>query len=96
MAHSFLGHIIDGSLQRGLTMRLAEQRGVEEIRAGRFVVINGRERQFFAMITDVALQSSESAALEVGPDSSRQGELMRKMLAGSVTYATVTIRPQRV
>jgi hypothetical protein len=62
MTQSLLGHAVEGSRQRGLTIRLDQSRHVEEVRAGRFVVINGSERQFFAMITDFTLQSSSPQA----------------------------------
>jgi DNA helicase HerA-like ATPase len=96
MTHSLLGHIVEGSLQRGLTMRLGEERGVEEIRAGRFVVIDGNERQFFAMITDVSLlSSSQSAVIDLaGSTGVAGGALMQKMLSGAVTYANVSLRTQ--
>jgi len=96
MTHTLLGHVVEGSLLRGLTMRLDGNRSVEEIRAGRFVVVDGAERQFFAMITDVTLLSTSQQALVDGAEgtSSAFQSALRKILSGTITYASVTLRPQ--
>jgi len=96
MTHTLLGHVVEGSLLRGLTMRLDGNRSVEEIRAGRFVVVDGAERQFFAMITDVTLLSTSQQALVDGAEGTNSAfqSALRKILSGTITYASVTLRPQ--
>ncbi len=52
-----LGVVTSGSLQSGIKMRLAGEHSVEDLRAGKFVVIDGARHEFFAMITDAILMS---------------------------------------
>lgn len=85
-----LGVVTSGSLTDGLEMRLAPNQSVETIRAGKFVVIEGNENQFFCMITDVRLDASSSDILR---DPPQQQSLLAAALAGDHTYATVSLKP---
>ena len=86
-----IGQVISGSLLNGLTMKLHADQPIEEIRAGKFVVIQGDKSEFFSMITDVTLSTSAQGLLDNPP--SRDDELMHKVLAGTTTYGTVALRP---
>src|SRR5689334_3207775 len=86
-----LGMVIKGSLSDGLEMKLADGRSVEEVRAGRFVVVHGERLRFFSMITNVALQASNPRILANPPGP--EDTLHRQVLAGSGTYGTVELRP---
>ena len=86
-----IGQVISGSLLNGLTMKLHPDQPIEEIRAGKFVVIQGDKSEFFSMITDVTLSTSAQGLLDNPP--SRDDELMHKVLAGTTTYGTVALRP---
>jgi uncharacterized protein len=90
-----IGVIVRGSLTDGLEMRLDERESVEDIRAGKFVVIEGEKSAFFCMITDVRLDATNPAIL-VDPPASPDDEgdvLMRQVLAGTSTYGTVVLKP---
>ena len=50
-----MGTVVRGSLQAGIQMKLTGADSVEDIRAGKFVVVDGVRHEFFAMITDVTL-----------------------------------------
>ncbi|MEE9251882.1 MAG: ATP-binding protein, partial [Thermodesulfobacteriota bacterium] len=86
-----LGLITRGSLVEGLEMKLSPERSIEEIKVGKFVVIEGLLHRFFSLITDVRLDSSSPDALTNPP--SMDDEVMRSVLAGTSTYATVELRP---
>lgn len=86
-----IGQIVSGSLADGLTMRLHPEQSVEDIRAGKFVVVDGAKYQFFSMITDVALGTSTRGLLENPPR--RNDGLMQEVLSGTSTYADVALRP---
>ena len=86
-----IGQVISGSLLNGLTMKLHADQPIEEIRAGKFVVIQGDKSEFFSMITDVTLSTSAQGLLDNPPR--RDDELMHKVLAGTTTYGTVALRP---
>lgn len=89
-----LGVITKGSLQAGLTMKLDGSVSVEEIGAGKFVVIDGAEHDFFAMITDVALESASPAILAHPPAGvGTVDQTLRNILAGTSIYGTLTLRP---
>ncbi len=64
---------------------------VEEIKAGKFVVIEGQQNDFFSMITDVRLDATNPDILVNPPDWS--DGLMHKVLDGTSTYVVVSLRP---
>jgi len=86
-----IGIITRGSLIEGVEMKLAPQRSVEDVKAGKFVVIEGEKNDFFSMITDVRLDSTSPQILVHPP--SRDDLLMREVLIGTSAYATVMLRP---
>ena len=86
-----VGQIVSGSLAKGLSMKLNSNESVEDIRAGKFVVVDGEKHQFFSMITDVILDTSAQGLLANPP--SRENHLMRQVLSGTTTYGTVELRP---
>src|SRR5579883_1822256 len=90
-----MGAIIKGSLQTGLAMKLDGARCVEDVRAGKFVVIDGAEHEFFAMITDVTLESASPAVLSHPPTGGpgSRDETLRRILSGTSIYGTLTLRP---
>lgn len=86
-----IGTITRGSLIEGVEMRLAPHQSIEDIKAGKFVVIEGEKNDFFSMITDVRLDTTSPQILVHPPD--RDDLLMREVLAGTSAYATVMLRP---
>ena len=84
-----LGFIARGSLSEGLEMRLAEGRSVEDLRVGQFVVVQGERNQYFAMLNDVSLASTHPGVMLTPP----QGELARRVMAGTSTFGNVKLRP---
>src|SRR5687768_10568895 len=86
-----VGIIVRGSLAQGLEMKLCDGRTVEDMRAGRFVVVEGERFRYFSMITNVALAAANPQVLlnPPGPDE----VLHRRVLAGTGTYGTVELRP---
>ncbi|MGC8667170.1 MAG: helicase HerA domain-containing protein [Chthonomonadales bacterium] len=86
-----LGVIVRGSLARGLEMKLAPNHPVEDLRAGRLVVVEGRSHIFYALITNVTL-SALSDKLVLNPPAEEEG-FLRKVLEGTGAYVTVELRP---
>jgi len=86
-----LGIITSGSLVEGLQMRLNSHRSIEEVKAGKFVVVSGQYHQFFSLITDVSLDSSSPNIL-INPPA-KDEKLLRNVLAGTNTYGTVELKP---
>ncbi len=86
-----LGTVIGGSLTQGLEVRLAPERSVEEMAAGRYVTIQGRTQKFFGMITDVELRATSDAVLRAPPDP--DDAFLREVLTGTTAYAVLKVMP---
>src|SRR4029434_848271 len=86
-----VGVIVSGSLIGGLEMKLDEWYSVEDVRAGKFVVIEGGKSRFLLMGTDVRLDATSQQVLSNPPDE--EEDLMRQVLHGTATYGTVCLRP---
>ena len=91
MKETPLGSVIQGSLTKGLEIRLLPDVSVEEMRVGKFLVIQGTRSRFFCLLTDVALGTSNLRILANPP--SIEDSLMREVLAGSGTYGTIELAP---
>jgi DNA helicase HerA-like ATPase len=86
-----VGVITHGSLGQGVEMKLDPARSVETVRSGTFVVVEGARYDFFSLITDLKIEAANEAILLHPPG--REDELLRQILHGSSTYATVALRP---
>ncbi len=87
-----VGVLTNGSLGAGVEMKLDPARSVETVRAGTFVVVEGETFDFFSLITDVRIDAANEGILLHPPG--REDELLRRVLQGSGTYATVSLKPQ--
>ncbi len=86
-----IGIITRGSLLDGVEMTLDAAESVEDIKAGRFVVVEGDKHDFFSLITDIRLDATSDEVLRHPPG--RDDEVLRKVLQGTATFATVSLRP---
>ncbi|MEA5599113.1 ATP-binding protein [Rivularia sp. UHCC 0363] len=86
-----LGSVIQGSLTGGLEVRLHPDILVEDMRVGKFLVVQGVRSRFFCMLTDVALGISNQRIVAHPP--SWEDTFMREILAGSGTYGTINLAP---
>jgi hypothetical protein len=86
-----LGSVIQGSLSAGLEVRLHPDVSVEDMRVGKFLVVQGMRSRFFCMLTDVTLGTSSLRILANPP--SPDDDFLREVLAGSGTFGTVNLTP---
>ncbi|MCG8347974.1 MAG: ATP-binding protein [Chloroflexales bacterium] len=86
-----LGVVTSGSLIEGLTARLEARESVEDMRVGKFVVIQGEKHEFFSMITDVVLEATNQKVLIDPPNSDL---FIHEVLAGTSTYGAITLMPR--
>ena len=86
-----IAHVIQGSLLEGLTARLAEDADVEDLRVGRFVVVEGARNRFFSSVHDVKLEAANPAVLKAPAPVI---DLARTSLAGTQTYVTMELKPK--
>ena len=86
-----LGSVIQGSLSEGLEVRLHPDISVEDMRVGKFLVVQGRRARFFCLLTDVSLGTSNPRIFAHPPD--HNDSFWLDILAGSDTYGTIEISP---
>jgi len=86
-----LGSVIQGSLSQGLEVRLHADVSVEDMRVGKFLVVQGRRSRFFCMLTDVLLGTASPRILANPPEPANS--FLHEVLAGSGTYGTISLTP---
>lgn len=86
-----LGTVIQGSLSEGLEVRLLPDISVEEMRVGKFLVVQGLRSRFFCLLTDVSLGAANPRIMANPP--SFGDSFLREVLAGSGTYGTIELAP---
>jgi len=85
-----LGVVISGSLIGDLCARLEGRESVEDMRVGKFVVIQGQKHEFFSMVTDVVLEATNQKVLVDPPNGD---PFIYEVLAGTSTYGAITLKP---
>ncbi len=86
-----LGSVIQGSLSKGLEIRLHPDVSVEEMRVGKFLVVQGQRSRFFCMLTDVALGTASQRIMANPPEPGNT--FLQDVLAGTGTYGTAELTP---
>ena len=89
-----LGVVTGGSLSRGLDVKLDPGTELEELAAGRYVVVHGHQRRFFSMITDITLASTSAQIASTPPDMSNP--FLADVYGGSMAFGIVHIAPMLV
>ncbi|MDV3351257.1 DUF87 domain-containing protein [Leptolyngbyaceae cyanobacterium CCMR0082] len=86
-----LGSVIQGSLSQGLEVRLHADVSVEDMRVGKFLVVQGVRSRFFCMLTDVSLGTASQRILANPPHPTEL--FLQEVLAGGGTYGTIDLAP---
>ncbi|MFZ9737163.1 MAG: helicase HerA domain-containing protein [Prochlorotrichaceae cyanobacterium] len=86
-----LGLVIQGSLSKGLEVRLYADVSVEEMRVGKFLVVQGKRSHFFCLLTDVSLGTASNRILMNPPEP--DNDFLQTVLAGNSTYGTIDLVP---
>ena len=86
-----LGSVIQGSLTQGLEVRLHPDVSVEDMRVGKFLVIQGFRSRFFCLLTDVSLGTASERIFANPP--APDDLFLRNVLAGGGTYGTIELAP---
>ena len=85
-----IGVITSGSLNEGLCARLDASASVEDMRVGKFVVVDGEKHQFFSMVTNVVLEATNQKVLSDPPNGDH---FFNEVLSGTSTYGSVELKP---
>ncbi|MCT7959859.1 ATP-binding protein [Laspinema sp. D1] len=86
-----LGSVIQGSLSKGLEVKLHPDVSVEEMRVGKFLVVRGARSHFFCLLTDVCLGTTNER-ISMNPPHP-EDTFMQEVLAGSSTYGKIELSP---
>jgi len=86
-----LGIIVSGSVDKGVEVKLDSSASVEDMVVGRYVTIEGRQRRFFGMITDISLGVTDPQ-LTVNPPGAT-APFLSEVLNGTATYGIVHVLP---
>jgi uncharacterized protein len=86
-----LGSVIQGSLAKGLEVRLHPDISVEDMRVGKFLVVQGARARFFCMLTDVSLGTASNRIMANPPEPSNT--FLQEVLAGTGTFGTAELSP---
>ncbi|MCI0791635.1 MAG: ATP-binding protein [Chloroflexi bacterium] len=86
-----LGMVVAGSLTEGMEVRLDAATSIENIKVGTFVNIQGRDMQFFGVLTDVSLNSTDPSLRLTPPDVSNK--FIFDVVSGTTAYGTITVEP---
>jgi hypothetical protein len=78
-----LATVTQGSLSQGLEARLNPGISIEDLRVGKFVVVQGQRNRFFGLLTDVTLGAASPQILMNPPRP--QDHLLMEVLAGTGT-----------
>ncbi|MCL6647394.1 MAG: ATP-binding protein [Chloroflexi bacterium] len=91
LARSRLGVVLGGSLKEGLQVRLDPLVSVEQVAVGRYVIIEGEEKRFFGLISDIQLGALNERGLAALP--ALDDEFRRQVWTGSGLYGCLTVVP---
>jgi DNA helicase HerA-like ATPase len=86
-----LGIVTTASLERGVDVRLDSPVSVEDMVVGRYVTIEGQQRRFFGMITDVRLGVTDERLAVSPPDVS--DPFVSEVLTGTSTFGQIHVTP---
>src|SRR5260221_14685732 len=86
-----LGVVVGGSLTKGLDVKLDRETEIEDLAVGRYVVVRGKHKRFFCMVTDVVLDSTNPAIRSDPPDLS--DPFLREIYVGTAAFGTVHVAP---
>src|SRR5437868_3039913 len=86
-----LGVVVGGSLTKGLDVKLDRETEIEELAVGRYVVVRGKNKRFFCMVTDIVLDGTNPALRSDPPDLS--DPFLREVYVGTAAFGTIHVVP---
>ena len=88
---NLIGQIISGSFSKGLLLKLSNNFNIEDLRIGKFAIIEGDKTKYFSMVTDIFLETSNPKLLNHMP--SPDDHFIKDVLKGSSVYSLVQLTP---
>lgn len=91
MKRNLIGQIISGSFTGGLLLKLANNYDIEDVRIGKFVIIEGEKTKFFSMATDIHLETSSEKLINY--ISLPEDKFIKEVLKGTSVFGIVHLTP---
>jgi DNA helicase HerA-like ATPase len=89
-----LGVVTGGSLSKGLDVKLDIGTDLEALAVGRYVVIQGRRRRYFSMVTDIGLDNTNPQIQHTPPDMSNP--FLADVYSGTTAFGVIHVAPMLV
>lgn len=86
-----LGIVVNGSVEKGVEVRLDSSSSVEDMVVGRYVTIEGKKQRFFGMVTDISLGVTDQEITISPPDIN--DSFTAEVLEGTATYGSLHVLP---
>lgn len=86
-----LAQIISGSLTEGFFARVEPTVALDQLKAGKFVTIDGQTLRFFALVTDIKLETTNPDILLFPPGADEQ--LLMSLVRRRQLYASIHVQP---
>lgn len=86
-----IGQIVSGSFTKGLLLKLSSDFDIEDLRIGKFVIIEGEKTKYFSMVTDIHLETNNDQFLNFLP--SPKDSFIKEVLKGTLVYSMVHLTP---
>ena len=86
-----LGMVVEGSLTKGVEIRLDPSTSVEDMKVGTFVTVQGERLRFFGVVTEVSLGAADPGLKYTPPDV--EDPFIAQVIAGTTAYGTISVLP---
>ena len=86
-----VGQIISGSFKQGLLLKLSNEYDIEDLRIGKFVIVEGEKGKYFSIVVDIELRTNNEKLLNFlrWPN----GNYVRAFLKGTSAYGRIKVTP---
>ena len=86
-----LGIVTSGSLAEGVRARLDDGVSTEDVKVGTFVSIQGKQKRFLGVLTEIELASTDDGVIAAPPDMG--SPLLAEVMSGTTAYGAITVEP---
>lgn len=86
-----LGMVVSGSLAEGVKVRLDDGVSIEDVKVGTFINIQGNQKCFLGVLTEIELESTDDGIAATPPDMSNP--LLQQVMSGTTAYGAITVEP---
>lgn len=90
----YLGIVVQGSVGKGVGVRLDSSACVEEVKLGTFVTLHGEKNRFFGIVKEIGLGSTDPRLPSAPPDVSNT--FVAQVVSHAAAFGTIEVLPQLV